>query len=160
MRIIPRSTGDFLFKKTGKTMAVMLAIAMACQVSACGGAKISEGLSDEPGHGKWVDSDVKGTVKAEDEIRLQDDFAAAVNQKTIVSLELKDEEDWSATDGASDLMQSRFREALKDESLTGANAKVLRTFENLVLNWDERNKLGIEPMRKYIIQKSTKTFKL
>lgn len=150
MRIIPRSTGDFLFKKTGKTMAVMLAIAMACQVSACGGAKISEGLSDEPGHGKWVDSDVKGTVKAEDEIRLQDDFAAAVNQKTIVSLELKDEEDWSATDGASDLMQSRFREALKDESLTGANAKVLRTFENLVLNWDERNKLGIEPMRKYI----------
>ena len=27
---------------------------------------------------------------------------------------------------------------------------MLRTFEDLVLNWDKRNEQGIEPMRKYI----------
>ena len=34
---------------------------------------------------KWVDSEVIGRVKATDKIRLQDDFAAAVNQEWIVS---------------------------------------------------------------------------
>ena len=89
-------------------------------------------------------------MKAEDVIRLQDDFAAAVNQETITSLKLDDEEEWSAADEADELLQTRYREILKDESITGDNAKVLRTFESLVLDWDERNKLGIEPIRKYI----------
>ena len=150
MRIIPRSTGDFLFKKTGKALAVMMVIAMAGQIISCGSSTISEGLSDEPGHGKWVDSDLKGAVRAEDSIRLQDDFAAAANQKTITALSLDDEEEWSALDQATDLVHARCREVLKDESLTGANAQVMRTFEGLVLDWDERNRLGIEPIRKYI----------
>ena len=133
-----------------KYISVILAFAMMVQLAACGNADVGSSLADEPGHGKWVDSDLKGSVKADDVIRLQDDFAAAANQKTITSLQLDEEEVWSPADEASNLIQKRYREVLKDESLTGANAQVLRTFESLVLDWNERNKLGIEPIRKYI----------
>ncbi len=47
-------------------------------------------------------------------------------------------------------MQNRYMEVLEDKSLTSPNATVLRTFESLVLNWDKKNQLGIEPIRKYI----------
>ena len=153
MRIIPKIAGNNLFWKTRRLAALSLAITMTLLITSCGNGELSDKLSDEPGHGKWVDSDLRGAVKADDEIRLQDDFAAAANQKTISEHQLDENDEdaeWSALDEVTDLMQSRYREVLKDESITGPNAEVLRTFENLVLDWDERNKLGIEPIRKYI----------
>ena len=60
-----------------KYISVILAFAMMVQLAACGNADVGSSLADEPGHGKWVDSDLKGSVKADDVIRLQDDFAAA-----------------------------------------------------------------------------------
>ncbi len=133
-----------------KRISVILALAIIVQLVACGDADVKGRLSDEPGGGKWVDSDLKGAVKAENVIRLQDDFAAAANQKTISSVQTKEGINWSPDADALDLIQERYREVLNDENLTGANVEVLRTFESLVLNWDERNKLGVEPIRKYI----------
>ena len=49
---------------------------MALVLSSCGNAS----AKDEPGYGKWRNSDLVGSIKADEEIRLQDDFAAAANQ--------------------------------------------------------------------------------
>ena len=136
--------------KTGRMTALVLSFAMLIQLTACGSDNSGGGLIDEPGHGKWVDSDIKGYVKVEDEIRLQDDFAAAANKESIIAALKRDEIIWSIDMDASDMLQSRFREILRDESVTGPNAEVMRTFESLVLDWDNRNKLGVEPIRKYI----------
>ncbi len=103
-----------------------MAVAMMIQLTACGSAN-SGGLADEPGYGKWVDSDIKGYVKAEDEIRLQDDFAAAANKEAIISSLKKDQMIWAIDLDASDLLQARFREILRDESVSGPNAEVRRT---------------------------------
>ena len=150
MRVIPRGKGDHLFKKTGKLMATTLIITLAGQITACGSTQLGDKFSDEPGYGKWVDSDLRGAVKADDVIRLQDDFAAAVNRETIVAHQSDEDEEWSASGEVTDLIQKRYREVLRDESITSSNARVLRTFESLVLDWDKRNELGIEPIRKYI----------
>ena len=151
MRIIPGITGDHILKKYGKMTALILVFVMLIQLTACGGADAKGSLADEPGHGKWIDSDLMGSVKADDVIRPQDDFAAAENQETITSLILDpDKKSWSSSDSTTDFVYSRYREVLEDESITGANAEVLRTFEDLVLDWDKRNKLGVEPLRKYV----------
>ena len=134
-----------------KTVSVIMTITMLFQISACGSIDVSENLSDQPGHGKWVDSDLIGSVSKEDDIRLQDDFAAAVNKEIITSVTFSpNQESWGAVDSTVELVQSRYRQALEDESINSATAEVLRSFERLVLDWDERNKLGVEPIRKYI----------
>ena len=97
MRVIPRGKGDHLFKKTGKLMAATLIITLAGQITACGSTQLGDKFSDEPGYGKWVDSDLRGAVKADDVIRLQDDFAAAVNRETIVAHQSDEDEEWSAS---------------------------------------------------------------
>lgn len=74
-------------KKVKRMTAVFLAAFLALETGACGSGGMSadnsgetvgsEDISGSPGGGKWVDSDVIGTVKPEDDIRIQDDFAAA-----------------------------------------------------------------------------------
>ncbi len=130
------------------TAAGLTLLLLAGTFTGCGQ---SSDLSGVPGHGKWVDSDVAGFVTAEDEIRLQDDFAAAANQEYITSVEFNpDEGETGPMMEAGNLVNARFRELLKDESITGANADALRACEDLVLNWEARNKLGVEPLRRYI----------
>ena len=108
MRIIPYITGDYLFRKTRRMTAAVLVSVMLLQLSACAGSDTQGGLADEPGHGKWIDSDLIGSVKADDVIRLQDDFAAAANQEIITSLNLDpDKKGWSSPDGAGELVQAR-----------------------------------------------------
>ena len=80
-----------------KTTSVILLVALVLMPSGCGnkeGSDISsqeEGgldLSGVPGGGNWVDSDVIGMVKPDDNIRLQDDFAAAANKDYILSADI------------------------------------------------------------------------
>ena len=100
---------DFSIKIRRMT-AIVLVLTMLIQLTACGGADSSSGLADEPGYGKWVDSDLKGSVSTDDVIRLQDDFAASANKETITSARVKDQLIWTTAADATDLLQTRFRE--------------------------------------------------
>lgn len=130
--------------------AAILAAVTAISLTACGSG--SGDLSGAPGGGKWVDSDVVGTVTESSEIRLQDDFAAAVNQDWILNAtyDPKKQTEQSALNEAGDLVLERFLAILDDENVTGANAELLRKFRDLSMDWDERNRLGVEPLRKYL----------
>ncbi len=85
---------------------IILVFAMLLQLTACGSADTNSSLMDEPGHGKWIDSDLKGSVKADDTIRLQDDFAAAANQKAITSVQVRDQLSWAPDGDDTDLLQT------------------------------------------------------
>lgn len=127
-----------------KLTAMILSVGiMISSFAGCGA--LEENLSDVPGKGKWVDSDVTGTVKAEDVIRLQDDYAASVNQDWIVNAPHPEN-----TDEISDLIIKRYLKVLDDSSVTGKNADVMRTFRELYYGWEERSRLGVEPLRKYL----------
>ena len=131
-----------------KYVTITLILTILCSLAGCGK---NGNLNDEPGRGKWVDSDIYGSVKAEDEIRLVDDFAAAVNKDFIVSTQYDPNKDFQGpAEDAQDLVLSRYREVLADPAITGPNAEALRALEELTFDWDERNRLGVEPLRKYI----------
>ena len=147
-----------------KTTSVILLAALVLMSTGCGSKASTAGsdtsseeagsvdLAGEPGGGKWVDSDVTGMVNPEDNIRLQDDFAAAANKDYILSASLDPAyEEASIVLDATKLVYERSIAIAYDETITGDNADKYKALVSLYSNWDERNKLGVKPLEKYII---------
>ena len=96
----------------------------------------------------WIDSDMIGSVTEGDEIRLQDDFAAAANKE------------WILTEGTAlkrrnfdhimDIVSDNKIALLSDDSLTGKEAQELKKFTDLASDWDYRAATGVEPIKPYI----------
>ena len=146
-----------------KTTSILLLVSLPLMSSGCGNNSASGsdtssqevGISDssgEPGGGKWVDSDVSGMVNPEDNIRLQDDFAAAANKDYILSASLDPAyEEASIVLDADKLVYERCMAIASDETMTDDNALKYKALVDLHSDWDERNKLGVKPLEKYII---------
>lgn len=116
-------------------------------LTGCGsGGDKTAGNNSDPGHGLWVDSDVEGSVKAEDNIRLQDDFAAAANHDGIVSGEVKEKNIMIL----ADTVRERKRKIIDEGSYTGEGSQLLNTYVELASDWESRNKDGAEPLRPYL----------
>lgn len=146
-----------------KTTAVILTATLVLISAGCGkgGNAAESDLSNEegsgsdpsgiPGGGKWVDSDVVFTVRSENNIRFQDDFAAAANKDYIASAVLDPAyEEASIFLDANKLMYERYMEIASDEAMSGDNAERYKALVKLYSDWDERNKLGVKPLEKYI----------
>lgn len=129
------------------TLALMLTGALVAGVlSGCGSLATSD-----PNFAKgdpWLDSDLLGSVSESDEIRPQDNFAAAANKE------------WILTEGAAlkrrnfdhieDIINDNKLELLNDDSLTGKEAEELKKFAELAKDWDYRASTGVDPVRPYI----------
>lgn len=148
-------------KKVKRMTAVFLAAFLALETGACGSGGMSadnsgetvgsEDISGSPGGGKWVDSDVIGTVKPEDDIRIQDDFAAAVNKDYIATAVVDPAyEEASLVLDATKLIYERSMEIASDDSMMSDNALIYKKWIDLYSDWDARDDLGVEPVRKYI----------
>ena len=125
--------------------AVLALILTACSAGSAGGEAGSSAkilLS-----GAWVDSDLIGSVSADQEIRLQDDFAAAANKEW--KLEVGDKY-VDTFQNISDAVIEKMKNAATDESIEGEEAEVLRKYYALSSDWDLRNSQGVEPLRPYI----------
>lgn len=95
----------------------------------------------------WVDSDLYGSVTADKEIRLEDDFAAAVNGPWKLE---RGDKFYGTFQEASDKVIEGKKRILADESIQGANADVVRAYYALASDWDSRNKDGATPLKPYI----------
>ena len=149
-----------VFRKT--TVVILTATLVLISVGCGKGGNAAEfDLSNEegsgsdpsgiPGGGKWVDSDVVFTVRSEDNIRFQDDFAAAANKDYIAAAVLDPAyEEASIFLDANKLMYERYMEIASDEAMSGDNAEKYKALVKLHSDWDERNKLGVKPLEKYI----------
>lgn len=105
----------------------------------------------EPGNGKWRNSEIEGAVTADETIRLEDDFAAAVNQPWLTATEIPSGQSRETTIvQVSDRVQKKMRAVLDDETITGHTADVLREFAALADDWETRNAGGAEPLRPYL----------
>ena len=134
-----------MFKKSG---AAILSVIMAFVIAGCGAGAAGEGdskqeeimnLIKDATKPKWVDSDISGSIKPEDEIRLQDDFAAAVNKDW--KLERGDSYYGVFQDAADSVLQKK-KKAVTDKSIAGKDAEVLREYYELASDWDYRNGQG------------------
>ena len=85
-------------KRKHSLLIIVLTAAIALSSAACAGeaGSVAESTITVPGNGKWVDSSIRGTITAESEPRLQDDFAAAANKEYLLELAASTDEDTAA----------------------------------------------------------------
>ena len=125
--------------------ALLLALVMIAALAACNPEELASKI--DPSKRSWVDSDLIGAIKAEDEIRPQDDFAAAVNK----DWKLEQGEAYAGLfDDVSRAVIAKKKKAATDEAIPGETAKVLRAYYKLASDWETRNRDGVEPLRPYL----------
>ena len=97
-------------KRKHSLLIIVLAAAIALSSAACAGeaGNGAESTITVPGNGKWVDSSIRGTITAESEPRLQDDFAAAANKEYLLELAASTDEDTAA--GSFELMDQEINQ--------------------------------------------------
>lgn len=133
--------------------AVIIAAVMAFAITACslgtGDGSDTNGamvlLSDS--NKGWVDSDLSNSISPDDEYRINDDFAAAVNKQW--KLHVGDAYSGIMQEVA-DAVLEKMKKAVTDESIQGKEAEVLRKYYALSSDWEYRNSQGLEPLKPYI----------
>ena len=123
--------------------ACLLALLLLCMT---GCEKISE-MMNTGDASAWINSDMKESYENVGEIRLQDDFAAAVNRDWVTSQE-SDNADFFQN--IQNTVNQREKEILNDPALQDHDALELKKFAELAMDMDYRNSQGIEPLRRYI----------
>ena len=122
----------------------MLVLLLFC-MSACG--DVFSMLIDTGGANTWLNSDIRENYAGVGEIRLQDDYAAAVNREWVTSQ--TGNRDSSLLE-VNVITREREKELLADASLQDADALELKKYAELASDWEYRNAQGVEPLRKYI----------
>ena len=109
----------------------------------------------------WRNSDIAGAVTGSMDIRLQDDFHAAVNQSWLVDTQIPDSGTASLPFDLNTEMTDQFLSLFRPgdntcdaEILSQRDADHLRelllNMTALAMDWDTRNALGTEPLRPFL----------
>lgn len=125
--------------------AILTAVLLAASLTACGGEEVVSTVLGNTN--PWVDSDIIGSVPEGAKIRVQDDFAAAVNGPW--KLEMGDTY-YGTFQEVTDAILVRKKTIAEDGSIPGVTAERLRDYYDLASDWEKRNKDGAEPLRPYI----------
>lgn len=96
--------------------------------------------------GRWLNADLQGNVTEDTPAELKDDFGLFVNKDWILQAEIPAGESLAgAMEDAERTLMDRQIALMKDESLTGHDAELVRKLYALVSDWDYRNTQGVEP---------------
>ena len=130
-------------KRYVRIVSMAMAVVFAFAAAGCG-KKTSEGKF------KWIDSNLPGCGDKVDGIRLQDDFAAAANAEWLKSQTYDPVNKNGTFHDAQRTVDKNMRVLIDDSSVTGKNIELVRAFDGLYSDWDKRDELGAEPLRKYL----------
>ena len=107
-----------------RIVSSICAILLAMTVSACSGVEALQSLTGSGN--KWVNSDLTGSVSADEKIREQDDFAATVNGPW--KLKIGDQKHGELQD-VTDAELVRKKQIVTDETIPGEAAARLQQFD-------------------------------
>ena len=92
----------------------------------------------------WIDSDIKSNISEDLKTDPKEDFHLYANKEWLLDNEIPEGYyDWSHYTERGLEVKKQCMELLKDESIEGHDAKLLRTYNSLILDWDTRGKLGV-----------------
>lgn len=119
-------------KKTIRILCLLLALALFCASATAEG---------------WLNTEIDGAVTEDTPVaRPQDDFNLAVNREYVMGLKIP--EGNTSVGGLFDVSLGVYQmklDAIKDDSLTGHDAQLVRRYYDLLMDWDTRNRLGASP---------------
>ena len=99
----------------------------------------------------WINSTIIGMVTEDVNPDLKDDFYLNVNHDWLMNATLRPgyPTELPLLDAAQ-IVEDRCLEIIKDTSLTGEDAERIQNYYELWLDWDGRNKTGIEPILPFV----------
>ncbi len=118
----------------------------------------AEQISDESGlpmdpsvMKPWINSTIMGMVTEDVNADIKDDFFLNVNHDWLMNAKLRPgyPNEMPIFD-AAEIVETRCLDILADKSLTGNDAKRIQDYYELWLDWDTRNKTGIEPIMPFV----------
>ena len=128
-----------------KWVSALCTVLLCIGLTACSSESVLSTLPGSPG--KWVDSDLIGSIGKDDQIREQDDFAAAVNGPW----KLKQGDTYfTLLQDVKDAVMEKRKQIVTDPSINGDTADCLEAYYQLASDWDQRNASGTEPLKPYI----------
>ena len=96
----------------------------------------------------WVNSELKSNVTADTAVDPKDDFHLYANKDWILENDIPDGyTQWSHYAERGLEVKNQCMDLLKDESIEGHDAELVRTYNSLVLDWDTRNELGVTELQ-------------
>ena len=114
---------------------------------------------------KWVNSSVEGALGADSPVNLKDDFYSAVNKDWITQQMFEEDEECInfATLDDKEIKERKIAIisnettgdeiyddlGIDDEELAHDN-ELVHDYAQMIVNWEQRNALGAEPIRPYI----------
>lgn len=102
---------------------------------------------------KWICSEVKKDITADMKTDPRDDFHLYVNKDWIVNNDIPDMEiKNSKYDMRESDIDKEFMNILNDETYNSELAQNIRGLYHSILDWDERNKLGMKPLENILEQ--------
>lgn len=103
-------------------------------------------VAEESLDGRWLCPDVEGNVTEETTVSLKDDFGLYVNKDWYLQTQIPDGEMATGTfEDADRTLRDRQIALMKNDSLTGHDAELVRKLYQLTTDWDYRNALGVTP---------------
>ncbi len=131
-----------------KITALFLAIGMvtlsACTITVNTTEDKADVAKKAQGGRPWIDSDIKSNVTPDLATDPRDDFHLYANKEWILENDIPEGySSWSPSSERELEVRKQCMGILEDESIEGHDAQIIRTYYNLCLDWDAREKLGV-----------------
>ena len=95
----------------------------------------------------WINSDLKENISVNTEVDPKDDFHLYVNKDWILENDIPEGySSWGYYQERALEVKNQCINLLKDESIEGHDANLVRTYNNLILDWDARNANGVSEL--------------
>ena len=100
------------------------------------------------GGSPWIDSDLKNNIKEDMELSATDDFHLYINHDWLLKSEIKEgKRSESSFSEVKDKTDEKALALLNDDTLTSHDAQLVQALYNAILDWDARDKAGIDPIK-------------
>ena len=110
--------------------------------------KDNEKEHNTEGGSPWIDSDLKKNIKEDMELSLKDDFHLFVNYDWLLRAEIKEgEKSENSFFEVREETEEKALALLKDDTLSDHDAKLVQSLYNAILDWDARDKEGLDPIK-------------
>ncbi|MCR5356273.1 MAG: M13 family metallopeptidase [Lachnospiraceae bacterium] len=100
------------------------------------------------GGSPWIDSDLKSNIKEDMELSPKDDFHLYLNHDWLLNTEIKEgKRSISSFTEVEDNTDKKALALLNDDSLTSHDAQLVQSLYRAILDWDARDKAGLDPIK-------------
>lgn len=132
--------------KVKSAVSLMLIASMMIPVCSCS----SDSQTVTVSHDQWIDSNLFENIDKMATADIKDDFAAAVNYEW-ASQQVADYTYPVAMYGETmKTVATNKRAMIEDESFQNKNIELVRIADELFTDWEYRDSIGVEPLKKYL----------